>query len=177
MTARRPVPQAQQSVSRAAITVVAEAHRVGHPVSIHCARADRPSFPAVTYIRTSGIQMASVRARHRVRQPLQPGRRLVCCRRFLSCTDVVAVEDEHTDGGTWRGASHPPRTAPPRHVSLYRDRASRADTAEPPVTTTQCQRPRRCSGVITGCLPLRGRLPRLHASGSLSLVAAGLSRG
>src|SRR6266536_4900051 len=29
---------------------------------------------------------------------------------------AVAFADEHTDGGTWRGASQPPRTAPPRHV-------------------------------------------------------------
>src|SRR6266498_6053505 len=107
MTARRPVAHAQQSVSRAAITVVAEAHRAGNPVSIHCARADRLTFPQT---RTSERPefMASVRARHRVRQPLQPGHRLVRCRRFPSCTDVVAVKDETTDGGTWRGASHPP---------------------------------------------------------------------
>ena len=29
----------------------------------------------------------------------------------------AVVPGEHTDGGTWRGASHPSRTAPPRHVS------------------------------------------------------------
>src|SRR6266702_3109252 len=107
MTARRPVAHAQQSASRAAITVIAETHRADHPVNIHGAPADRPTFPPS---RTSERPefMASVRARHRVRQPLQPGHRLVRCRRFPSCTDVVAVTDEHTDGGTWRGASHPP---------------------------------------------------------------------
>src|SRR6266571_1681943 len=47
-------------------------------------------------------------------------RRLAMRRRHrLRCTvlAVGAFADEHTDGGTWRGASQPPRTAPPRHVS------------------------------------------------------------
>jgi hypothetical protein len=36
----------------------------------------------------------------------------------LWVTAGSVVQGEHTDGGTWRGASQPPRTAPPRHVSL-----------------------------------------------------------
>jgi hypothetical protein len=43
---------------------------------------------------------------------------------------VRIVPEEHTDSGTWRGASHPPGTAPPRHVSHVGDRTSGADTAE-----------------------------------------------
>jgi hypothetical protein len=82
---------------------------------------------------------------------------------------VVAFADEHTDGGTWRGASQPPRTAPPRHVS-YIERECLAQIP-PNVRARQSdrQRPTRWLQVITGSAPSGARLQAIE----IDLTSAG----
>jgi len=82
--------------------------------------------------------------------------------RFPSCAVVVAGKAEHTDGGTWRGASHPPGQHRPATSPTSGDRVSRAHTAEPQVTTIRSRWPPRRLSV--------NRMPRSGHGGALTLL-------